>query len=240
MAILTESHRQEAKRQRVEADTSGGVGRRSINPNRLLIFRIFVHAAALVPLALMVYLWLTGGLTANPVQDLTFRTGKAALWLLVLSLAATPASTMLGFRPALKVRRALGLYAFMYTSLHFLAFVWLDYGLDVGLMIEDVGTKRYILVGLAAFLILISLAITSTRGWMKRLGKNWKRLHKLVYLAGILAVVHYAWLVKADIREPLAFGLAVGLLLLARVPAVRRPLNTFRLHMQSRMRAVKA
>lgn len=211
-----------------------------MNPRRLLVFRIFVHAAALVPLALMIYLWLADGLTANPVQDLTFRTGKAALWLLVLSLAATPASTLLGFRPALKVRRALGLYAFMYATLHFLAFVWLDYGLDVGLMIEDVGSKRYVLVGLTAFLILITLAITSTRGWMKRLGKNWKRLHKLVYLAGVLVVIHYTWLVKADIRQPLAFGLAVGLLLLARVPAVRRPLNTFRLHMQSRMRAVKA
>lgn len=209
-----------------------------MNPRRLLFFRIFVHAAALVPLALMVYLWLTDGLTANPVQDLTFRTGKAALWLLVLSLAATPASTLLGIRPALKVRRALGLYAFMYASLHFLAFVWLDYGLDVSLMIEDVGTKRYVLVGLTAFLILTALAITSTRGWMKRLGKSWKRLHKLVYLAGVLAVVHYTWLVKADIRQPLAFGLAVGLLLLARVPAVRRPLNSFRLHVQSRIRAV--
>jgi len=206
----------------------------------LLLFRILVHAGALVPLALMIYLSLSGGLTANPIQDVTLRTGKAALWLLLLSLAATPANTMLGFKAALKVRRALGLYAFMYALLHFLAFVWLDYRLDIALMWEDVGSKRYVLAGLSAFLILVPLAITSTRGWMARLGKRWKVLHKLVYLAGILVVVHYVWLVKADIREPLAFGFALALLLLARLPFVRRPLNNFRLQVDRRLRAVKA
>ena len=206
----------------------------------VLLFRIFVHIAALFPLALLVYLWLTDGLTANPIQDITFRTGKAALWLLVFALAATPANTLFGFRPALKVRRALGLYAFMYVVLHFLTFVWLDYGLDVSLMIEDVGTKRYVLAGLAAFLLLIPLAITSTRGWMRRLGKNWKKLHKLVYLAAVLAVVHYTWQVKSDIRQPLAFGLAVALLLAARLPVVRRPLNNFRIHVQNRLWSARA
>jgi sulfoxide reductase heme-binding subunit YedZ len=97
-----------------------------------------------------------------------------------------------------------------------------------------------VLVGFATLLILTPLAITSTRGWMKRLGKRWKRLHQLVYLAGILAAAHYTWVVKADLREPLAFGLAVGLLLLARLPAVRRPLSNFRMHMQSRLRAARA
>jgi sulfoxide reductase heme-binding subunit YedZ len=202
-------------------------------------FQIFVHLASLAPLALMVYLTLTGGLTANPVQDLTLRTGKAALWLLVFSLAATPANTLFGFRQALKVRRALGLYAFLYVLLHFLAFVWLDYALDISLMLQDVGSKRYVLAGLGAFLILIPLALTSTRGWMKRLGKNWKRLHKLVYLAGILAVVHFVWLVKSDIREPLAFGLAVGLLLLARLPVIRRPLSGLHVQLRGRLRNLR-
>ena len=185
----------------------------------------------------MGYLYFSGGLTANPIQDLTQRTGKAALWLLVLSLAATPVNTLFGFKPALKVRRALGLYAFFYALGHFLIFVWWDYGLDIQLILEDVGSKRYVLVGLSTLLILAPLAITSTRGWMKRLGKRWKRLHQLVYLAGILAVVHYTWVVKADLREPLAFGLAVGLLLLARLPGVRKPLSNFRIHLKSRMRA---
>jgi sulfoxide reductase heme-binding subunit YedZ len=206
----------------------------------MLIFRVLVHLAALAPLAVMVYLYFSGGLSANPIQDLTQRTGQAALWLLVLSLAATPANTLLGFKPALKVRRALGLYAFFYALGHFLIFVWWDYGLDILLILEDVGSKRYVLVGFATLLILIPLAITSTRGWMKRLGMRWKRLHQLVYLAGILAVAHYTWVVKADLREPLAFGLAVGLLLLARLPAVRRPLSSFRMHMQSRLRAARA
>jgi sulfoxide reductase heme-binding subunit YedZ len=203
-------------------------------------FQIFVHLASLVPLALIVYLSLTDGLTANPVQDLTLRTGKAALWLLVLSLAATPMNTLFGFRQAIKVRRALGLYAFLYASLHVIVFFYVDYALDFALILQDVGSKRYVIIGAATFLVLLPLALTSTRGWMKRLGKNWKRLHKLVYLAGVLAVVHYVWLVKSDIREPLAFGLAVGLLLLARVPSVRRPLSNLHMQMRGRLRNLRA
>ena len=206
----------------------------------ILAFRIIVHIAALIPLAVMVYLYFSGGLTANPIQDLTQRSGKAALWLLVLSLAATPANTLLGFRPALKVRRALGLYAFFYALGHFLIFVWWDYGLDFALILEDVGSKRYVLVGFTTVLLLLPLAITSTKGWMRRLGKRWKRLHRLVYLAGVLAVVHYTWVVKADLRQPLAFGLAVGLLLLARLPAIRRPLSNFRMRLESRLHAARA
>ncbi len=207
---------------------------------RFTPFQIFVHLASLVPLALIVYLSLTDGLSVNPVQDLTLRTGKAALWLLVLSLAATPANTLFGFRQGIKVRRALGLYAFLYASLHVIVFFYVDYALDFALILQDVGSKRYVLVGAATFLVLLPLALTSTRGWMKRLGKKWKRLHQLVYLAGVLAVVHYVWLVKSDIREPLAFGLAVGLLLLARVPAVRRPLSGLHMQMRGRLRNLRA
>ena len=136
-----------------------------------------------------------------------------ALVFLVLSLACTPIYTLFGFKPALKVRRALGLYAFFYASLHFLTFVGLDYQFDIGLLKEAIFEKRYALVGFAAFLILIPLAVTSTKGWMRRLGKKWKHLHKLIYLAGLLAVVHYIWLVKSDIRVPLEYALVVVLLL---------------------------
>jgi len=184
--------------------------------------QIAVHLAALTPLALLIWDALHRNLTANPIQAITFRTGKTALILLVLSLACTPLNTVFGIRQAVKWRRPLGLYAFLYAGLHFLVFTVLDYGLDWVLLREAIFEKRYALVGFAAFLLLIPLAITSTRGWMKRLGKRWKRLHQAVYIAGVLVIVHYVWLVKADRREPLLWGAAVSLLLLLRVPAVRR------------------
>jgi len=184
--------------------------------------QVAVHLAALAPLALLIWDGLHDQLTANPIQALTLRTGKTALILLVLSLACTPLNSVFGIRQAVKWRRPLGLYAFLYAGLHFLIFAVLDYGLDLFLLREAVFEKRYALVGFAALLLLIPLAITSTRGWMKRLGKRWKRLHQAVYVAGLLVIVHYVWLVKADRREPLLWGAAVGLLLLLRIPAVRR------------------
>jgi sulfoxide reductase heme-binding subunit YedZ len=167
-------------------------------------------------------------LTVNPIQDITFRTGKYALVLLVLSLACTPLNTVLGFKSVLRVRRTLGLYAFMYVGLHFLTFIGLDFGFDLELIREAIFEKRYALVGFSAFLILLPLAITSTKGWMKRLGKNWKRLHRGVYLAGLLAVVHFVWLVKSDIREPLLYGAVVVILLILRISGVRRVVSHWR------------
>ncbi|MCX6032025.1 MAG: ferric reductase-like transmembrane domain-containing protein [Chloroflexi bacterium] len=142
--------------------------------------------------------------------------------LLVLSLACTPVNTLLGFRPALRLRRPLGLYAFLYAALHFLTFTVLDYGLDPVLLREAIFAKRYALVGFAAFLLLAPLAITSTKGWMRRLGKRWRRLHALVYPAALLVIIHYVWLVKSDIRVPLLYGGIVVLLLLARLPWVKK------------------
>jgi sulfoxide reductase heme-binding subunit YedZ len=190
--------------------------------------KIITHLGALTPLALLIWAYYSDQLTVNPIQDITFRTGKPALVLLVLSLAVTPVNTIFGFRQVLPLRKLLGLYAFMYVVLHFLVFAWLDYGLDWELLQEAIFEKRYALVGFAAFLILIPLAITSTQGWMKRLRKNWKRLHRLVYLATFLAVVHYVWLVKSDIREPLAYGAVVGILLILRLPVVRKRIGNFR------------
>ena len=188
-------------------------------------FQWAVHISAWIPLALIIYDGLRGDLTANPIQAVTFRTGKPALVLLVLSLAATPLNTVFGFKPALKVRRALGLYAFMYVALHFLIFIGLDYGFDLSLLKGAIFEKRYALVGFAAFLILLPLAITSTKGWKARLGKKWRRLHQFVYLAGILAVIHYVWLVKSDIREPLVYGGILVLLLILRVSTVRKKIT---------------
>lgn len=181
-----------------------------------------MHLGAWIPLALIAYGLTTNQLTVNPIQAATLRTGKTALVLLVLSLACTPVNTLFRFRPALKVRRALGLYAFMYAAIHFGIFVGLDYGFNPQRLLEAVFEKRYALVGFAAGVILLPLAITSTRGWMRRLGRRWTRLHRLVYLAALLAVVHYTWLVKSDIRIPLLYGAVVVALLALRLPPVRQ------------------
>ena len=199
---------------------------------------VVTHIGALLPFVILVWDFFHNQLTVNPIQEATFRTGKTALVLLVLSLAVTPANVIFGLRQLIPLRKILGLYAFFYVSLHFLIFIWLDYGLDLALLQEAIFEKRYALVGFAAFLILLPLAITSTKGWMKRLGKKWKRLHQLVYLAALLAVIHFVWLVKSDIREPLAYGAVIGMLLLVRVPGVRRAITTFR-HKFKRRRNTK-
>jgi sulfoxide reductase heme-binding subunit YedZ len=190
--------------------------------------QILTHAAALAPLALLAWDTAQDQLTANPIREVTLRTGKTALVLLVLSLASTPVHILFGFRPAIKLRRPLGLYAFLYAGLHGLTFVGLDFGFDVGLILEEILQRRFVQAGMVAFLLLLPLALTSTRGWMGRLGKNWRRLHRLVYLAALAAVVHFVWLAKGDIREPLLFGAAVALLLVARIPAVRDGVRGFR------------
>jgi len=187
---------------------------------RFTPFQILVHLASLSQFALLVYDFFTDNLTVNPIQYVTQKTGKAALVLLCLSLTCTPAIT-LGFKSAAKVRRPLGVYACLYASFHFLTFVGLDYGFDLGLIYEAIFKKPYALVGFSAFLILLPLALTSTLGWMKRLGKKWKQLHRFVYLVGILVIIHYLWLVKSDIREPLIYGAIVVFLLLMRLPRVR-------------------
>lgn len=194
--------------------------------DRILFF--IVHIGALFPLAWLLWDFSTDNLTANPIQAMTLRTGKAAIVLLVLTLAVTPIYTLFGFKPVLTIRRTLGLYTFLYVSIHFFIFVGLDYGFDLSLLKGAIFEKRYALVGFAAGLIMLPLAITSTKGWMKRLGRRWKQLHRLVYLAGLLAVFHYIWLVKSDIRQPLMFAVVMLLLLIARIPAVRRRLSDLR------------
>ena len=197
---------------------------------RLTKFQAAVHIGALLPLIVLGINWSLDNLTFNPIQALTLRTGKYALILLILSLACTPINTIFGFRQILKVRRPLGLYAFMYASIHFLIFIGLDYEFDLVLLQEAIFEKRYALVGFAAGLILLVLALTSTRGWMKRLGKTWARIHRFVYLAGILVIIHYLWLVKSDIRVPLLYGGVVLVLLVARIPFVRKHLSRIRQH----------
>ena len=206
---------------------------------RLTKFQLVVHILALVPLGLLIWDAVNGNLTFNPIQAATLRTGKTALVLLVLSLAATPINTVTGFRQALKVRRALGLYAFLYAAIHFYIYSGIDYGFDLDLIWLELAEKRFVLVGFAAFLILLPLALTSTKGWQRRLKKTWKRLHRWVYLAGILVIFHYVWVVKSDIREPLVWGAILGLLLILRIPAVRKKVVHWRGRLTTRLRGFR-
>jgi len=187
-------------------------------------FRWLAHGIGLLPLGLILFTGVTSGLTVNPIQFLTLRTGKAALIMVVLTLACTPVNTLFHFKEALTARRTFGLYSFFYAFLHVSIFVGLDYVFDLKLIVDSVLEKRYILAGLGAFLIFLPLAVTSFDWWKKRLGKNWKRLHRMVYLGALLAVVHYTWLVKSDIRVPLLYGAGIVILLVMRIPAVRRKL----------------
>jgi sulfoxide reductase heme-binding subunit YedZ len=170
-------------------------------------------------------------LTANPIRGSILRTGKIALELLVLSLACTPLNTIFGFKPALRVRRALGDYSFLYTSLHFAIFVSLDYGFDFQLVFTEV-IRPYALVGLIAGLLLIPLAITSFPPWLKRLGKNWKRLHNLVYVINLLAALHFMLVVKQGVTEPYLWMIMIIFLLVLRIPPIRHFLTGFFTHQE--------
>ncbi|MEZ4706428.1 MAG: protein-methionine-sulfoxide reductase heme-binding subunit MsrQ [Caldilineaceae bacterium] len=190
-------------------------------------FWIAVNIGALTPL-LLVILDVVNGRLVDPIADITNRTGYTALVLLVLSLAVTPLNSLTGWRTVTTVRKSLGLQGFFYVCLHLLTFLGLDYAFNLSQILGDaLVTKPYIIVGFSAFLILTPLAITSTKGWMKRLGRNWKKLHRLVYVAVPLAVIHYFWVLKVPV-EPTIYGIVVALLLVARIPAVRQRLNQVR------------
>jgi sulfoxide reductase heme-binding subunit YedZ len=191
--------------------------------------QIAMHVYAWSELILIIYGVLTHHLTANPLQAMEIRTGRHAIALLVLSLACTPLTTLLGWRELLKRRRALGLYAIMYAVLHVIIFIDLNNGLAWNYLVQTVIQKSYILYGMAAFLLLVPLAMTSFDIWKIRLGKNWKRLHQLVYLTAPIAALHYAMDVKGDvfhlsgnINAPVNYGIVIALLLLLRLPFVRR------------------
>lgn len=184
--------------------------------------QIITHIGALIPLAWMLWDLFTGNYGPDPIREFTLRTGKTALILLLLSLACTPVNTIFKFRPALKLRRPLGLYSFMYASIHFAIFIGVDYFFNFGLIQDALLEKRYAIVGLTTGLILLTLAITSTKGWQRRLKKNWKRLHRLAYASGILAVVHFIWLVKQGVSEPWLYAGLLLLLLTLRVRPVKQ------------------
>jgi sulfoxide reductase heme-binding subunit YedZ len=175
-------------------------------------------ALVLAPLAKLAADALAGGLTANPVEAVQNRLGFWALTWLAASLAATPLHDLAGLAWPLRLRRLLGLSAFGYAALHLLWWLVVDQGLELDAVGADVARRPFVTVGLAAFLILLPLAVTSTSGWVRRLGfRAWKRLHRLAYAAALLGVVHFLWRVKADHRRPALFAAVIGGLLLARL-----------------------
>lgn len=172
------------------------------------------HAAALLPAVLLVFDALNDQLGADPVAALTHQTGEWALRLLLLSLAMTPLRMVLKQAWPIRFRRLIGLYAFFYACLHFAVYLFLDLGSGYWSQIgADILKRPFITVGFTAWLLLVPLALTSTQWMMRRLKKNWQRLHRLVYIIGILAVLHFWWLVKSDIREPLLYAAILALLL---------------------------
>lgn len=160
---------------------------------------------------------LSGGLGANPIEALLHFMGRWGLAFLLLSLAVTPLRRATGWNRFIRTRRLLGLFAFFYLTLHLLVYLVLDQGLAWSFIWEDFTKRPFITVGFASFLLLVPLAVTSTRGWIRRLGRRWRQLHRLVYPAAILGVVHFYWKVKADTFWPLVAGGILALLLLARI-----------------------
>ncbi|MGD8566485.1 MAG: protein-methionine-sulfoxide reductase heme-binding subunit MsrQ [Gammaproteobacteria bacterium] len=182
-----------------------------------------VFVICLLPLALLIWDAFNDGLGANPVEAITHRTGDWTLRFLLLTLSVTPLRLVFGWKKLIRFRRMLGLFAFFYVCLHFLTYLVFDHFFDFGEIAKDIVKRPYITVGFSAFVMLIPLAVTSTNKMMKRLGKNWKRLHQLVYVAAVCGILHYLWLVKADILQPMIYAVILLLLFAVRAWYQRQP-----------------
>ena len=176
--------------------------------------KVLVFVNSLVPLTLLGWDALRHNLGTNPLEFVTRTTGMLSLIFLTLALAVTPVRKITGWNWLGQLRRMVGLYAFFYGFLHLMTYIWFDRFFNLKSAAGDIASRPFIAVGMASFLIMIPLAITSTNKMVKRLGgRRWNRLHKTVYLAGILGALHYYMLVKADTRQPLAFAFVIALLL---------------------------
>lgn len=186
---------------------------------RIIVAKTLLHAAALTPMAILatqfweVYRTGNDALGADPVAEIEHRLGLWALRLLMATLAITPLRQLTGQSVLIRFRRMLGLYTFFYACVHFSAYLVLDLRGYWTQIFEEIAKRPYITVGFTAWLLLLPLAVTSTTGWIRRLGRNWARLHKLIYAAGVLAVLHFWWLVKSDIREPALYAAILTVLL---------------------------
>jgi sulfoxide reductase heme-binding subunit YedZ len=194
--------------------------------NLASIFHPLSHAGALVPLAVGLWDYWQGELGANPILEITHRTGRTAITLLLLSLAISPLRQLLNWPQVNKLRRPLGLYAGFYALIHFLIFIWLDYGFQWNLILNYFLTNKFILLGFTTGLILLTLSITSLNIFLKKMGKRWKQLHRLVYGAGILSALHYILAVKPGVLRPWPYVIIMAILLLFRLPPVQAWVKT--------------
>ncbi len=190
--------------------------------------KVTVFSICMMPFVWMVWQAMNQLLGSNPVEELLYQSGGWAIRFILIVLAVTPLRKLTGWTVLLRFRRMLGLFVFFYASSHFLVYFLLDLGMDFSFVVEDIIERPYITIGFTALVLLVPLAVTSTKGMMRRMGRNWKRLHKLVYLIGVLAVVHYIWLVKADLLEPMIYASILLTLFAIRRFDVKIPLVTFK------------
>lgn len=180
-------------------------------------FKPIVFLAALIPLGRLVWLGLHAGLGANPIEFITHSTGDWTLIFLLITLSITPLRKLGGLTWLIRYRRMLGLFAFFYATLHFLTYIWLDKFFDLHEIWADVLKRRFITAGFTGFVLMIPLALTSTSWSIRKLGKRWQVLHRLIYLSAIAGVIHYIWLVKADLHKPLEYAFVLSVLLAYRL-----------------------
>jgi methionine sulfoxide reductase heme-binding subunit len=182
--------------------------------------KVIIFLLSLSPLDYVVWRAFHGELTANPVEFVQHFTGDWTLRFLLITLSITPLRKLLNLPELIRFRRMLGLFAFFYVCLHFLTYIWPDQNFDLAGMWKDVAKRPFITVGFLGFVLLIPLALTSTKGWIRRLGgKRWQALHRLIYVIALCGVVHYYWLVKSDHRLPLLYGAILAVLLIYRLGA---------------------
>ncbi len=180
-----------------------------------------VFTLALVPLAALIFFVLTGRTSANPAEDILLTTGIWALRFLLLTLAITPLRRLTGWNILIQYRRMLGLFAFFYATVHMGSYIAFDRFFAFGEILADVAKRPFITAGMAAFLLMVPLAITSTRGWIRRLGRRWQLLHRLIYLSGLAACLHFIWKVKVVLGEPVYYAAILGVLLAFRLVRLR-------------------
>jgi len=188
-------------------------------PEKILrVLKVIVFLVCLGPLGVLTWKALHELLGANPVDVITRSTGKWTLTFLLITLAVTPVRRLLSMPWLVRFRRMFGLYAFFYGTLHLMTYVWLDKFFDFPAMFHDIAKRRFITAGMTAFALMIPLALTSTSGWIRRLGgKRWQKLHRLIYFSAAAGVIHFLWLVKADKSRPILYGSVLATLLLARL-----------------------
>jgi methionine sulfoxide reductase heme-binding subunit len=186
---------------------------KQVNKRQLAWIKALLFVLALIPLARLIWLGANDNLTANPIEFIERSTGTWALIILLITLSMTPIRLMTGITWQIQLRRMMGLFMFFYACLHFTTYIWLDHWFDWSEISKHIIKHPYVLVGFSAFVLALPLALTSTNGMMRRLGARWKQLHYAVYIVAILGVLHFWWLVKKDIREPLLYAIILFLLL---------------------------